>query len=164
MEAIRWVSTNWFEAVQTVGIISSSLFTAYIIRKDSTQRKVENLNALGESHHSIWKQMRESPGLSRIMDERADLATKPLSNEERVFVTSLVAHTYRVYQTSKARMLVKLEKARKDIGALFSLPIPKAVWEKIREYQDTDFVSFVEECLSGREKILRDSSGSMFGK
>jgi hypothetical protein len=46
-------------------------------------------------------------------------------------------------------MLEPNEGLRQDIRWFFSLPIPKAVWEKIKERQDTKFAKFVEACRAG---------------
>lgn len=35
---------------------------------------------------------------------------------------------------------------RWDVAWFFSLPIPKAVWEKLKPLQDEEFVAYVEEC------------------
>jgi len=34
---------------------------------------------------------------------------------------------------------------KKDVREFFSLPIPRAVWNEMKSYQDSDFVRFVEE-------------------
>lgn len=34
------------------------------------------------------------------------------------------------------------EGLRQDIGEFFSLPIPRAIWEKIKSLQNEDFVRF----------------------
>jgi hypothetical protein len=81
------------------------------------------------------------------MEKRAVLDTKPLSHEERRFVTELVLHLDAVHRPIKARMAVNIEGLRKDVRDFFALPIPKAVWEMLKPYQDTDFIAFVEDCL-----------------
>ena len=40
------------------------------------------------------------------------------------------------------------EGLRQDVKSLFSLRIPNAVWEKMKTFQDREFVRFVDECLS----------------
>jgi hypothetical protein len=37
---------------------------------------------------------------------------------------------------------------RRDVAQFFSLPIPRAVWEKTKVTQNDDFVAFVESCLN----------------
>jgi len=41
---------------------------------------------------------------------------------------------------------LKPEGIRRDVWELFSLPIPKAVWEKAKDLHDADLVAFVEQC------------------
>ena len=43
-------------------------------------------------------------------------------------------------------MVIKQEGLRSDICSFFSLPIPQAVWEKTKLFQNDDFVEFVESC------------------
>jgi hypothetical protein len=147
MEATHWIVEHWLDLLQSVGIISGFVFTAHSIRKDSEARKIGNLIALADRHHSIWKEFHEHAALSRIKDERADLETKPLTNEETVFVTSIVIHLDSVRRAQKAKMFVRLEGLQKDVKEFFSLPIPKAVWEKVKPLQDAGFVVFMEDCL-----------------
>lgn len=148
MEVISWTGAHWLDLLQSVGIISGFAFTAHTIRKDSEARKIGHLIAMGQHRHAIWKQLHEHPGLSRLMDKRADVDAHPLTNEEQVFVTSLVVHLHSVHQAVKAKMFVKLEGMQKDIKSFFSLPIPKAVWEQVKPFQDEDFVEFVENSLA----------------
>ena len=37
----------------------------------------------------------------------------------------------------------------KDIERFFSLPIPRAVWEKVKDFQEEPFVRFVEKSIDG---------------
>ena len=129
-----------------LGDIIGLVFNGYALREETKARKLGNLIALEQSHHAIWKQPSERE-LSRILDERADLQSNPLTNEETVFVTSLVIHFYSVYWAMKSRMFVRVEGVRKDVKAFFSLAIPRAVWNKVKPFQDEAFVRFVEAAL-----------------
>jgi hypothetical protein len=51
-------------------------------------------------------------------------------------------------QPTAAAIFVKIQGLQKDIRDFFMLPIPKAVWEKIKPFQDGDFIVFVESCLT----------------
>ncbi len=152
MEVFRWLGTNWFEALQSLGIVSGFLFTAHMIRRNTAVWQIANLIALGEAHHSIWKQLLERPELSRVRDHKADLDVAPLTVEERVFVTSLITHLSTVHRASLMNMLVGIQGLDKDIGDFFSLPIPRTVWITVREFQDQDFVAFVESRVSLNSK------------
>ena len=39
---------------------------------------------------------------------------------------------------------------REDVANFFNLPIPNAVWQEMKIFQDSDFVRFVEEASGGR--------------
>jgi len=39
-----------------------------------------------------------------------------------------------------------MEGLRRDIAQFLSLPIPRDVWNKIKNVQNDDFVAFVESC------------------
>jgi hypothetical protein len=85
--------------------------------------------------------------LSRVLKHDVDLNKEPISDEEWLFVKMLILHLDTVRRAIKARMFVKIEGLREDVRDLFALPIPKAVWEKIKPFQDKDFVAFIEDCL-----------------
>jgi hypothetical protein len=44
------------------------------------------------------------------------------------------------------RLVVKYEGLRRDIAQFFSLPIPQAVWDRIKVFQNGALVRFIEEC------------------
>jgi len=43
-------------------------------------------------------------------------------------------------------LVFKLEGLRRDISWLFSLPIPRMIWEKTKLVQTDEFAEFVEAC------------------
>ena len=44
-------------------------------------------------------------------------------------------------------MFVKIEGLQQEVRELFALPIPKAVWEKIKPFQNANFAKFIEAVL-----------------
>jgi hypothetical protein len=82
-----------------------------------------------------------------VLAQDTDLTKKPVSGREQLFINTLIQNLSTVFRATKHRELVKLEGLRKDMGEFFALPIPKAVWENVRSFQDRSFVRFVEECL-----------------
>jgi len=147
MEASQWIGQHWFDLVQSAGIIASLLFSAYTIRKDERARRIGNLIAVNEDYRHIWREFYDRPELSRVLKRDADLNKEPISAEEWLFVKMLILHLDTVRRAMKARMFVKIEGLQQDVRELFALPIPKAVWEKIKSFQDADFVSFIEMAL-----------------
>jgi hypothetical protein len=83
-----------------------------------------------------------------VTDPFADVIKQPPTPQEAGFVEQVIQHTSGVYLASRNGLAIKPEGMRKDIGSFFSLPVPKAVWEKGEILQDKDFVAFVEQCFS----------------
>jgi hypothetical protein len=147
MGASQWIGEHWFDLIQSVGIIASLLFSAYTTRKDERARRIGNLIAVNDEYRHIWREFYGQPRLSRVLKHDVDLNKEPISDEEWLFVKMLILHLDTVRRAIKARMFVKIEGLREDVRDLFALPIPKAVWEKIKPFQDKDFVAFIEDCL-----------------
>lgn len=144
MAVSPWVAEHWLDLLQTVGIIGGLLFTARTTLKDERARRISNLIAVTAQYGQIWGEFYERPGLSRVLKKDVDLSKEPISEEEALFVNLLVVHLGTVYRAMKGGMFVRLEGLQRDIQEFFSLPIPKAVWEKAKPLQDNDFVAFVE--------------------
>jgi len=141
-----WFASNWFDLLQTVGIVGGLLFTAYAIRRNEKALRISNLLAVKQAHQEIWSKLYERPELSRILNAVTDLNLEPVSIAEVLFVNSLILHLGAVFQAIEDDTLTPMEGLRTDIRNFFSLPIPKFVWQRNRQFQNTDFVEFVETC------------------
>lgn len=148
MEASQWFTAHWFELTETLSVVGSLLFTAHAFEKDKKSRTISNLVALKQQYGHIWQEMYEQPELARVLEEEVDLAAQPVSTQERLFVQMLVMHLDTVWRAMAADMFVKLQGLQKDVRELFALPIPKAVWEKMKPFQDDEFSAFVDSCLN----------------
>lgn len=144
MEVLRWIGEHWLDLVQSAGIIVGLFFTAYTIREDGKGRRVANLISLSQQHRDIWKQLFEQPYLARVLEKDADLASSPITTEERLFAKLLILHLDSVHRATKEDMFVNLQGLQTDIRMSFARPILWAVWNEIKEYQNDDFVAFVE--------------------
>ena len=150
MEVSQWLAVHWFDCVQTVGLVGGLLLTAYMIHKDARARQISNLIALNERHDDIWRTFYERPQLSRVLRRDVDLNQHPVSDEERLFVKMLFIHLDTVRRTAKAGMFIEITGIRNDLRSFIKLPIPGAVWEKLKPFQDEDFTAFVDGCLNPR--------------
>jgi len=148
-----WVSENCFELFQTVGIIASFLVAAYATWKDVRARQIGNSIAINDQYRNIWKDIYEHPELARVLDIEAD--AKDISIGEELFVTTLISHVSTVFRAEKHGEFVRLEGLEKDVREFFVLPIPKAIWEKSKRFQDGKFVAFVENCLRQKTSGLQ---------
>jgi hypothetical protein len=142
----QWFYQNWFDLLQSAGIVASLLFTASALRLDTRTRQVSNLLSLTESHKTLWTEFYRRPELHRILDERAIVRQQEITREEEILVTLAILHLNSTFYAQKLGLLFKLEGLRRDVAWFFSLPIPRMVWEKSKVLQNDDFVEFVEKC------------------
>lgn len=145
MEGLHWITQNWFDILSAVGIIGGLFFTAISLRSETKTREIANLLTVTTNHREIWKEFFRQPELSRVLDASVDLATEPITHLEREFVNFVILHLSSVYYAMKDDVIIRLDGLRKDAGSFLSLPIPQAIWEKTKVFQNKDFVVFVEE-------------------
>jgi len=149
---LSWLTENWFNLF-TVSFGSGLWFAAYSIHKDTQirkeevkARKVANLLAITANHREVWKIYLYRKNLERVRDSLVDPIKHPVTHAERVFVNLVVQHVNSVYYAMSDQFVVEYEGLRQDIAQFFSLPIPHEVWDRIKIYQNNEFVAFVESC------------------
>ena len=138
--------TNWPEVLQSVGVIVGFAFTAFAIYLDVRARRAASLFEITKQHRDIWALSRD-PELARVNDPTADPRKHPPTPAEEMFIGFLILHLSASYHAMKAGVLVRPEGLRADIRQFFSRPIVKAVWERLRQFQDRKFLTFIEKTL-----------------
>jgi hypothetical protein len=147
MGSLEWVGYNWFSLLQSGGIIGSLLFTGLALRLDAKERHTSHELAVTQAHRELWTNLYKRPVLSRVLDPNADLARRPVTHEEEMFILLLVVHLKTSLEVLKSGRRPKPDDGlHKDIRWFFSLPVPKAVWEQAKARQEAEFVRFVEAC------------------
>lgn len=146
MEA-SWLAVHWLDLLQSIGIIGGLLLTSYVAWKDTEARRVANSIAINEQYRQIWRELYDHPELSRVLQKRVDLKQEPISLSEELFVTTLILHLGTVVRATKRGEFVQLEGLRKDVKEFFALTIPRNIWGKIKAFQDSEFVAFIDDCL-----------------
>lgn len=149
MEGSQWIAENWFDILSAVGIVGGLFFTAVALRSDTKTRRIAHLLTITTNHREIWKEYLRNPQLARVLDPCADLARQPITVDEKEFVNFVILHLSSVYYALRDELVIKLEGVRRDARSFFSLPIPQAIWEKTKGFQNDDFVAFVEESRRG---------------
>jgi hypothetical protein len=152
MGIFRWIIEHWTELLNAIGVFGGLFglyFTAYSIREETKARKVANLIAITSNHRDLWKESLGRPDLSRINDPKANPGKKPVTQEELAFANFVILHLNSAYYAMKDEMVIKLQGLRRDAHSFLSNPVPRAVWEKTKKFQNADFVEFVEECIRG---------------
>jgi hypothetical protein len=138
------LKTNWFDLLQTLGIVGGLFLTTWTIHLNTKVQRATNLLQLTQQHRELWMTLFTNPELSRVLRDDLDLNRQPPTDDETRFVTMLILHLNGAYQTIKADVLKKPEGLTADIRGFFALPIPRAVWERAKHFYDSDFVAFVE--------------------
>jgi len=142
---------NWMFLLQTLGIVGALLFTGFALLLDARSRRAGNLIRLTDRHRDLWERMSSKSQLTRILDPDADIVQTPVTAEEEMFVIFVILHLSDNYFVIKAGFFERPRGLAKDIRRFFSLPIPRRVWEKVRDLQDQPFVTFVERCWPENE-------------
>ena len=135
---------NWFTLLQSLGIMGGLFFTGFSLRIDAKVRRVGNLFEVTKQHREIWIMIYSRPELKRVIESKPNLDMKPITDEERLFVTFLMLHLATNFRAAQAGMFMLPEEIHSDISNFLSRPIPKAIWEKLKPLQDKEFVEFVE--------------------
>ena len=142
-----WIVSNWFTVLSEIVAVASLLFTAVSLRSETKARQIGNLLSLTQNHREIWSLPILEPGLNRVLDPLSDLEAHPVTVEEKIFVNLVIQQLSSAFQALNRGLDVKIEKINEDVREFFSLPIPRAIWEKSRVFQNDDFVEFVERCM-----------------
>ncbi|MCW0220890.1 MAG: hypothetical protein OJI67_21360 [Prosthecobacter sp.] len=145
---MQWMVTYGKDTLETFGLIVSLSLASASFRADTKERKISNLMALADSHRNLWLQVTEKPELTRLLKSDINLISNPVSVAEQRFVHLLITQLAVSYTAMKAGMLPEMAGLKKDVRSFFSLPIPNHVWQWSREYQESEFVAFVEACLT----------------
>ena len=149
MGFFQWAAQNWFSLFESAGIIGGLLFTAITVHADAQARRIGNLITLTQHHEEIWTHLYTRPELARVLDQTVNLKLALVTDEEKLFVNLLILHLNSAYHAMRVGMFIKPEGLQRDIQMFFSLPIPKTVWETTKQFQDEDFVRFVETNRTG---------------
>lgn len=145
MDFSQWLDNHGFDLIEAIGIIASLVISAASFRRSHQSRRISNLISLSQAHREIWKEFVASGSqLARIQDSQVDLTKEPLTAAEETFVMAVIQHLAVVFRSTKIDLTVKPEQLERDVLQFFQFPIPRDVWEKSKEYQDSDFVEFVQ--------------------
>lgn len=141
MAFLDWLRDNWSPLLQILGLF----FTGLALLLQTIERRIANLFEATKQHREIWSAIHERDDLRRIDAAAADLQIQPVTSEEELHVSFIILHFATNFRAAKFGMFFLPTQIRLDIDDFFSRPIPRAVWEKLRRFQEPDFVRFVEQ-------------------
>jgi len=146
MSAGFWFQSNWPSLLGAIGVVGGLLFNGIALRSETKARRVTNLVQLTQNHREIWAELYSNPKLLRVIDPAADIVKQPPTEDEETFVNSVILHLNSSYYALEDHLVTKPEGLCRDVRDFFSLPVPRAIWERRREEQNIRFVQFVEKC------------------
>ena len=142
-----WGEVNWFNLIQTAGIMGSLGLTAAAAVREAKAREIENLLTIGEHHRELWSGAYQRPELARIFKTNADAVATPATVAEEEFLNLVIVQYQITWSIAKTGGLVTLKELAADMRGFFSLPLPRVVWEKTKNFRNRQFVRFVERAL-----------------
>lgn len=149
MEVTRWLVHHGESLLESIGIIGGLIFTGVGLHRDSRARRVENLFTITQHHRELWQTASQNPALTRVLEADRETLREPPSQQEKLFVRSLILHLGTVYRAIKLDEMLKPQGMDGDIRAFFLKPVPKLVWNEEKLFQDQDFVIYVEMQVQG---------------
>jgi len=152
-EVFAWFNANWFPFLQTVCAIGGLCFTAGYFVGDGKSRRVVNLSSRTERHRALWDEARRSSDLYRIFHEDANVLSQSVTVAEEEFLNAAFLHFEYGWELAEITNKSRLNLLRKDVQHFFSLPLPRAVWEKTKQYRNPKFVRFVDRALEAGGRL-----------
>ena len=141
-----WFAENWFDLLSTIGIVASLAFTTHSLRAETKSRRISNLIRLTQSHREIWTELLKHPKLARVLAAQPPIAEEPITIQEEILVNLIIQQLHAAFHAMSDRLVIRQQQLGRDITDFFSLPIPHAIWEKNKVFQNDDFVAFVGKC------------------
>ncbi len=97
----QWLTDNWFNLLNTLGIVGSLWFTGCFTPFRNKTRRVANLLTITANYREVWKEYLEFPELARVIQTEVDVAKHPVTPAEEFFVNMIISHISSVYEALK---------------------------------------------------------------
>lgn len=154
------VSAETLRVIQSGGIVVSIFIGVCSVwigaqnaRAASRAAQVRNLLDITQSHRDIWRRYQEQPELKRVMEWDIDATT--MTDSEFFFLRELILHVSASFEANRVGVLSPLEGMNLDVRMLFSRPLPRAAWERLKPVQNAAFRDFIEMELAEADRELR---------
>ena len=146
-----FLQQQWFDLLQSLFIILGFLLTISILRLEARSRKINHLLSLQQSRREVWNPILAHPELDRIFLKDIDLEFNPITPKEKIVIKQAISYLHTLFKAAQHKEIPSPQGLEKDIKQFFSLPIPKAIWEEVRMFQEDDFLVFIEMILRAPE-------------
>lgn len=153
----------WVSVAQTVGVAGGLFFAGLNIARDVKQKKIANYLELTKGQRDIWKEALKDNSLLRVSEPSPDLEQKPITEQERIFVRFVIFHANCAFMLMKADLSVRVEGLREDVIEFLQSPIPKSVWLDMKQFQNKDFVAFIDHGVMPKRWFMLSFKRPRFG-
>lgn len=142
-----WVESNWFNLIQTVGIIGSVWMACSAAHREAKAREIENLLTISDHHRELWNEAYQRKDLQRVFACEAEVLKTPATVMEEQYLNLVIIQYETGWKLAKAGGITKLQELSADVRGFFSLLLPCAFWKKTSGFRNQRFVRFVEKAL-----------------
>lgn len=136
-----------FAVIQSVGIIGSLLFSAIALRRDAKERKITNMLTMTKNHRELWGNLSQRHDLERILRTDVNVLAAAPTVAESEFLNLAIVHFQTGWSIANAGGIITPKELAGDVRGFFTLPLPRAIWEKTKQFRNQRFVGFVEKAL-----------------
>lgn len=148
MGALRtWLAGNWFNFIQTLGIIGGLVVATVTMRRETRSRQLGDYLTMIQQHRELWSEAHRRSDLSRLFQPEVDLVATPATVAEEEYLNLVIDHFHTGWLLARSGVVLRLEVLEADAHAFFRLPLPRRVWEMTRGRRDPKFVRFVEKAM-----------------
>lgn len=136
---------EWFQLLQSLGIIGGLTFTGYQIFQSTRSRNASHMLEITAAHRTIWSIYLQHSDLKRVTEKDVDIMSAPVSDREKMFISLLILHLNCVVELISRKMIVPIEELASDVEQFFLLPIPRSVWNEVSHLQNSRLILLVEK-------------------
>ena len=149
---IPWLQQDWFDLIQTLGIVCSIALTATALHRETQARKLGHYLTLVAHHRELWSETHRRPDLARIFQGDVDLVAAPMTIAEEEFLNLVIEHFTTGWLVAKDTRFLNPKVLAADAETFFARPLPQMAWNQTKHARDPQFVSFIEQALVNRSK------------
>lgn len=148
MGALRtWLAGNWFNFIQTLGIIGGLVVATLTMRRETRSRQFSDYLTMIQQHRELWSEAHRRSDLSRLFQPEVDLVATPATVAEEEYLNLVIDHFHTGWLLARSGVVLRMEVLEADARAFFRLPLPCRAWEMTRGRRDPKFVRFIEKAL-----------------
>ena len=143
-----WLQGNWLDLVQVVAMIVGFVAAYLKFRDFQREQQIANSITITEAHREVWGRLIDNPDLQRLLDPQVDLAKNPAKVEEMVFVRFVALHYSCLLEAAASRKIRVRPGLQQELGGFFRLPLPRQIWQEVKQSQDTRLVRFIDKAIA----------------